>query len=132
MASEEAAGREAEVGGLASMADDEPTALATAFELLSDESRVRILRELYRCGGGPRASEGHDVAGGTEPDDGRLPFSTLKERVGIRDSGQFNYHLARLKGVYVRQTGQGYELTREGRAVARLLLESGSVDTDAS
>ncbi|MFB6095368.1 MAG: hypothetical protein ABEJ71_02810 [Halodesulfurarchaeum sp.] len=132
MASEEVAGREAAVDGLASTAAGEIPALTTAFELLSDETRIRIIRELYRCGEGQRGPEGRDGAGGPELGDGHLPFSTLKERVGVRDSGQFNYHLARLKGVYVRQTAHGYELSPEGRAVARLFLESGSLEPDTS
>jgi DNA-binding HxlR family transcriptional regulator len=84
------------------VAQSEPTLSATAaFELLSDETRIGIVRELSRSG--------------------KLRFSTLRERVGTEDSGQFNYHLERLRGGLVRKTDGGYELTRAGRALAEVV-----------
>jgi len=69
-----------------------------AFSLLADETRLSILQELYA-------------------EDDPLSFSRLRERVGMRDSGQFNYHLGKLKGRFVTQTDDGYELTMSGLRV---------------
>ncbi|MCU4719550.1 winged helix-turn-helix domain-containing protein [Halapricum hydrolyticum] len=79
-----------------------------AFSLLADETRLSILRELYAR---------------DEP----LTFSELRERVGMRDSGQFNYHLGKLKGQFVEQTDGGYELTMSGFRVLGAVF-AGSYD----
>jgi hypothetical protein len=39
-----------------------------------------------------------------------VSFSELRDRVGTRDSGQFNYHLDQLTGHFIRATDSGYEL----------------------
>lgn len=71
-----------------------------AFALLGNEIRIDIIRVLG------------DVSG--EP----LSFSELREQVGTRDSGQFNYHLNQLVGTFVQRTGDGqYELAYAGRRV---------------
>jgi len=69
-----------------------------AFALLADETRLAIIRELYAL---------------EEP----LTFSELGERVGMRDSGQFNYHLGKLTSRFVEQTDDGYTLTMAGLRV---------------
>lgn len=74
------------------------------FTLLSDETRVDILRELAA------ASES-----------GPLRFSELRERAGVADAGRFNYHLKQLRGRLVRKTDGGYELTAEGEDAADLV-----------
>lgn len=66
-----------------------------ALALLADETRLSILRELYAL---------------EEP----LTFSELRERVGVRDSGQFNYHLGKLTDQFVERGEDGYELTMAG------------------
>lgn len=83
-------------------ADDVPAAVDT-FRLLSDETRVRILVALAES---PDAPQG---------------FSELRSRVGMTDSGQFNYHLDRLRERLVTKTHDGYVLTDTGQAVAGLL-----------
>jgi len=71
-----------------------------AFGLVGHELRIAILREL----------------GGA--DDERLSFSVLRERVGERDSGKFNYHLSKLEGRFVAKTDSGeYALTYPGYRV---------------
>jgi hypothetical protein len=40
-----------------------------------------------------------------------------RERVGIRDTGKFNYHLTKLCEYFVRQTESGYELGHAGTRV---------------
>ncbi|MFC7076652.1 winged helix-turn-helix domain-containing protein [Haloarcula halophila] len=78
-----------------------------AFAVLGDETRLGILRTLGEA---------------TEP----LPFSALRERVGVRDSGQFNYHLEKVVGHFVEKTEAGYVLRRAGRRVVEAVL-SGAV-----
>jgi DNA-binding transcriptional ArsR family regulator len=75
-----------------------------AFWLLSDGTRVAILRALW-------AAEADAVT-----------FSDLRERVGNPNSGQFNYHLGKLREHFVAKTGDGYELTQAGREVVRAVL----------
>ena len=71
-----------------------------AFGLVGHELRIAILRELGAA------------------DEGRLSFSTLRERVGERDSGKFNYHLSKLEGRFVAKTDSGdYALTYPGYRV---------------
>lgn len=80
-----------------------------AFALVGNETRLRILMELQES---------------ATP----LTFSQLHERVGVRDSGQFNYHLNRLVGRFVRkgskpgdssdgEDDQGYRLTYAGERI---------------
>ncbi|SFR42640.1 hypothetical protein SAMN04487947_1292 [Halogeometricum rufum] len=69
---------------------------AAAFAVLGSETRLRILRELW------------------ESDDRPLGFSTLRARVGMRDPGQFAYHLNRLVGPYVTKSDDGYDIRMAG------------------
>lgn len=66
-----------------------------ALDVLSDETRVRILRAL------------------AEADD-PLSFSELRRRVGVADGGRFNYHLSLVCEHFARETDAGYELDRAG------------------
>jgi len=86
-----------------------------AFGALSDETRIDILRALW------------------EADDHELSFSELREAVGMRDSGQFNYHLATLVDAFVAKSDGEYELKLAGMRVVGALLAgaytmAGSVD----
>jgi hypothetical protein len=76
--------------------------LHEAFDLVANETRFDILRALW------------DVQ--KEGTDG-VAFSRLREQVGMRDSGQFNYHLDKLVGRFVRNGEDGYRLTHAGRQV---------------
>ncbi|WP_267641635.1 ArsR/SmtB family transcription factor [Haloarchaeobius amylolyticus] len=73
-----------------------------AFALLGNETRVAILRELWET-----ATEGP------------MPFSELRERVGMRDSGQFNYHLTKLTGTFIRKVDPEDDEEGEGGYVLR-------------
>lgn len=85
-------------GATSRLPDDDTGPDATeAFELLSNGTRLDILLALW---------EAYDPHTGTAA----VPFSALRERVGVRDSGQFNYHLNKLEGPYVRKTDGGYML----------------------
>lgn len=94
--------------------DDSPPVgpdVEAAFSMLSDETRLDILRALYAA---------------DEP----LSFSELRERVGTRDSGQFNYHLGKLTEHFVDQGEAGYELGPAGVRVLGAVF-SGSYDGTA-
>ncbi|MFC7131885.1 MULTISPECIES: winged helix-turn-helix domain-containing protein [Salinibaculum] len=80
-----------------------------ALDVLSDETRVRILRTLAEA---------------DEP----LPFSDLRRRVGVSDAGRFNYHLSLVCEHFVRETEDGYELDHAG---ARLVTAA-DVDLNGS
>lgn len=76
------------------MSDDgDELAPAEAFGVLSDETRVAILEALAE------AMQTGDVG---------LSFSELRKRVGVRDAGQFNYHLSKLRGRFVDKRDDGY------------------------
>ena len=75
-----------------------------AFAALADDTRIAILRTL----------------GGT--DGYEATFSELREAVGMRDSGQFNYHLDKLRGQFLTKTDDGYRLTLAGVHVHGALL----------
>lgn len=76
----------------------DPDEAADALAALADETRLAILRELADA-------------------DAPLSFSTLRERVGVRDTGRFNYHLTELCGYFVRDVDGGYELGYAGDRV---------------
>lgn len=69
-----------------------------AFALLGNEVRISII---------------HELAKAEEP----LGFNDLWHRVGISDSGRFNYHLGELEGHFVRKGADGYVLLEAGRNV---------------
>lgn len=93
------------------MTDGERTSdLADVFGLLGNETRIDIVRVL--------ADHRFETAGR-----GRLSFSELRSRVGARDAGRFNYHLAKLRGSLVEKTPEGYALTDRGVTVGALVLD---------
>ena len=92
--------------------DEEPRTLPPdeAFVALGNEIRIEILRAL-------------------EDADAPLAFSELRDRVGVDDPGQFNYHLGKLAGHFVRKDEDGYALRTAGTRIIESVL-SGAV-TDA-
>jgi hypothetical protein len=80
---------------------------ANTVSLLANETRAAILREL-----------GEHLNEVGEPPS----FSTLRERVGVADSGQFNYHLGQLEGPFLEARSDGYSLTPFGARVVGLLF----------
>lgn len=83
---------------------------ATAmFELLGNQTRLAILLALWE------AYEPHSDAPA-------VSFSELRERVGVRDSGQFNYHLGKLNGQYVESTEEGYRLHPIGLRLVQTVI----------
>lgn len=91
----------------------EGAAPEAAFALLGDETRLAILRALWRA----------QVETGGAPIERRsVSFAELRERVGVRDSGRFNYHLGKLVGPFVRKSDDGYSLRRAGMQVVGAVL----------
>lgn len=83
-----------------------------AYAVLGNETRMQILQTLGEA-------------------DGPLTFSALRERVGMGDSGQFNYHLGKLTGHFLQETDDGYELRRAGARVIESILSGAVTQTSA-
>lgn len=81
-----------------------------AFSVLGNETRIGILQTLGEA-------------------EGPLSFTELRDRVGIRQGAQFNYHLDKLVGHFVGKTEAGYMLRQPGRRVVQAIL-SGAVTAD--
>ncbi|MDF9745462.1 DUF7347 domain-containing protein [Natrinema salsiterrestre] len=88
--------------------DEARAAVREAFSLLDHEIRLEILLALLE--------DWHAVY--TEP----RSYTELMDAVGMRDSGKFNYHLDKLRGVYVRQVEDGYVPTASVTALYRAVL----------
>lgn len=86
-----------------------------AFKLLSDETRLAILVALW---------ESYDPHG----TDNALSFSELYDRVGVRDSGNFTYHLDKLTGHYVAETDDGYELRNAGHKIVQAVIAGAGIE----
>ena len=82
---------------------------AQAFKRLANEKRLAILVALWEI---------------DEPfeEDDAVPFSVLRKHVGMRDKGQFNYHLDLLTGHFVEQTDEGYKLRRAGHQLVQTVI----------
>lgn len=89
---------------------------ADAFGAIGNEHRVAILRALMIA----YQQEKTPVA-----------YSDLMERVQMRDSGRFNYHLQQLVGRFVAEDTDGYALTYAGRTVVAAIA-SGTLTDSAS
>lgn len=83
-----------------------------AFTALGNETRVNILQALWET-------------------DSPLAYSELKERVGVRNSGQFNYHLDKLIDHFVEKAREGYDLRMAGEHVVAAVL-AGTLTEDPS
>jgi len=86
----------------------EPDGTRDAFSLLAHDIRLDIVLALL----------GDWAAVYTEPQS----YSELMDAVGMQDSGKFNYHLDKLRGVYVAETDEGYVPTASATALYRAVL----------
>ncbi|MDX1744854.1 MAG: helix-turn-helix domain-containing protein, partial [Halobacteriales archaeon] len=86
-----------------------------AFKLLGDETRLAILLALW---------EAYDP----QADDNTVPFSELYDRVDIRDSGTFTYHLDKLVGNYVESVEDGYRLRNSGLKLVRAVIAGAGLE----
>lgn len=87
--------------------DEVPT--QEVFDILSEEVRVEILQVLV------------DQLKGN-PENPTLGFADLRRAVGMRDSGNFNYHLQKLTGTFVTKTDDGYSIGPAGLNVVAALI----------
>jgi DNA-binding transcriptional ArsR family regulator len=100
--------REGRIGardGASATATGPGSELSEAFDALGHETRLAIVEALAderRLSWQPRG----------------LSFSELRETVGLRDGGKFNYHLDKLRGRFVYQDGDEYVLTNAGLEIA--------------
>ncbi|WP_266081330.1 winged helix-turn-helix domain-containing protein [Haladaptatus caseinilyticus] len=85
------------------------------FDLLSNSTRIDILRTLANA---------HEET----PDDPWLEYTELRTAVGVRDNGNFNYHLDRMGDLVVKGP-TGYCLSRIGMAILSTVA-SGVFDPD--
>ena len=88
---------------------------AEAFGLLSDETRLDILRTLAEA-----QNEDHRT-GVAE-----LSFSEVYDRVDVDDTSKLSYHLGELTGTFLRKhedgNGGGYRFTHAGEQMVRFIL----------
>ena len=87
-----------------------------AFKLLSDEIRLATLLALW---------EVYDP----HAENNTVSFSQLFDRVGVRDSGNFSYHLDKLVGHYVEETDDGYRLRNSGLKIVRAVIAGSGLET---
>lgn len=80
-----------------------------AFSVLGNETRIEILQTLGSA---------------EEP----VSFTELRNRVGIRQGGQFNYHLDQLVGHFVGKSEDGYALRDPGQRVIEAILSGAVTD----
>jgi DNA-binding transcriptional ArsR family regulator len=105
----------------ASAEDEQPSIPPSdVFSILGNETRMDIVRALAEAPSDGYEHEGHSP---------QLSFSELRDAVGLRDSGQFNYHLEKLVGRFVREVEGGYALNYLGVLLYRTVL-AGFFDTE--
>ncbi|THE65682.1 ArsR family transcriptional regulator [Salinadaptatus halalkaliphilus] len=106
-------------------------AAADAFALLSDESRVNILRAVAMA-----QYEQAPSNAGFEP----LSFSEIYDRVDVDNTSKLSYHLGELTGTYLRKHDGGYSFTHAGDRIVRFILaenfrrpaDIGSIETSGT
>jgi hypothetical protein len=95
------------------MTDDQSA--ADVFGLLSDETRVDVLRAIAL------AQSERDVA---ESGSGvtALSFSEVYERVDVDNTSKLSYHLGELVGTFLRKDDEHYSFTHAGEQIVRFIL----------
>ncbi|ARS90512.1 DUF7351 domain-containing protein [Natrarchaeobaculum aegyptiacum] len=104
---------------------------ADAFALLSDPSRVTILRAVAVA-----QYEQDPSSPGFES----LAFSEIYDRVDVDNTSKLSYHLGELTGTYLRKDDDGYALTHAGDQIVRFILaenfheptDVGTIETDGT
>ena len=97
-----------------------------AFSILGNETRLAILITLWDELD-PFAEDPTDYMVGAA-----IPFSELRRRVGVRDPGQFHYHIDQLVGRFVKKTDDGYELNAAGKEVVRTVIATVGFDQQST
>ena len=104
--------------------------LQELFGALANEIRLRILFELWRgdTDGETEVADETSTDGGTTVADHAMSFSALQDAVGVKDGGQFNYHLGKLMGRFIERTDRGYTHLASGRALYQTMVASVALD----
>lgn len=84
---------------------------AEVFGLLSDETRVDILRAV--------AVAQSDARSGGAP---ALSFSEVYDEVDVDNTSKLSYHLGELTGTFLRKDDDGYSFTHAGEQTVRFVL----------
>lgn len=95
--------------------------LEETFSVVANDIRLNILRTLWEI-----------YTDNPSPDPDSVPFSTLKNRVGVRDSGQFHYHLDELVPRFVTRHEDGYTLTYAGARIIGAAVSGVYTDTQTT
>lgn len=95
-----------------------------AFSLLGDETRLAILLTLWE------ALDPFETDPTDYTDVEAIPFSELRRRVGVRDPGQFHYHLDQLVGRFVEKTDDGFELRQAGKQVVQTVIATAGLEQE--
>lgn len=100
---------------------DDPSgpSLEDTFALVANETRVAILQTLWD----QYTSDPH-------PEPKPVPFSTLRDDVGVRDPGRFHYHLDELVPQFVSRHEEGYTLTHAGGQIVGAGISGVYTDTE--
>lgn len=91
--------------------DEEELSPTEAFAILGNEIRLATLQALWES---------------PEP---AVSYAELRRRVGEDGGGNFNYHLGKLEGHFVRKTDDGYALRYAGEQVVRSVV-AGTLTAD--
>jgi hypothetical protein len=89
-----------------------------AFKRLGNETRLGILLALW---------EAYDP----HAEDNSLPYSAILDRVDVRDSGQFSYHLNQLLGYFVEETDEGYQLRNSGLKTVQTVISGAGLEEES-
>lgn len=81
-----------------------------AFDVLGDKTRLQVLQTLGQA---------------DEP----LAFSELYEQIEYDDASNFNYHLGKLTGHFIRKSDEGYTLRQAGCRVLEAILSGAVTET---
>lgn len=94
---------------LAAVDDTAGTEVIEAFKCLASEHRLAILLALWEE---------------YEPfqEKNTVPFSVLRQKVGMRDKGRFHYHLRQLTDRFVERTDAGYRLRPAGLQIVQTVI----------
>jgi len=84
---------------------------AEAFGLLSDETRLDVLRTVAIAQNEERREAG-----------AALSFSEIYERVDVDNTSKLSYHLGELTGTFLRKHEDGYAFTHAGEQLVRFVL----------
>lgn len=83
-----------------------------SFSSVADKTRISILQAIW------------------EGKENPMSFSAIRKASGVDDSGQFNYHLGKLRPEFVRKRNEGYELTSAGQKMIGAAVSGTYTDRD--